>query len=130
MHPRTTIGMDEPMRAEEAGERLRAYIREVQELDAQVEEINSRKRELYAEAKSMGFHIKTLKHVARSASLDEANLDVAMLREYLNVMCGSKEAGSLLHKDEDFGALLWGSDNAWPSDYCDPRQGLKDTPAE
>jgi hypothetical protein len=44
MHPRTTIGMDEPMRSEEAGERLRAYIREVQELDGQVEAINSRKR--------------------------------------------------------------------------------------
>jgi uncharacterized protein (UPF0335 family) len=102
--------MDEPMRAEEAGDRLRAFIREVQELDAQVEEINSRKRELYAEAKSLGFNVKALKHVARASSLAEADRDATVLRQYLTALCGSEEAANLLKDEKDFGTLLWGSD--------------------
>jgi uncharacterized protein (UPF0335 family) len=129
MHPRTTIGNDEPMRAEEAGERLREFVREIQRLDGQVEQINTAKKELYAEAKSLGFHVKTLKHVARASSLAEADHDAEVLKAYLAALCGSEEAANLLKDEKDFGTLLWGSDNSWPSDYCDPRHGLKDTPA-
>jgi hypothetical protein len=44
MRPMTTIGTAEPMKAEEAAERLRAFVREIQSLDAQVEEINTKRK--------------------------------------------------------------------------------------
>ena len=71
---------------------LRGYIREVQELDAKVEEVNFRKKEIYDEARMHGFNVKALKAVARASSLTEVDNDTKVLRQYLTVLSARRRA--------------------------------------
>jgi cold shock CspA family protein len=77
------------------------------------------------------FHIKELKSagIEKVDVGDDEPFRVVRYVELQRVLCG-EEAGGLLKNDEDFGSILFGSDDddSWPSTYSDPRHGLTSTP--
>jgi uncharacterized protein (UPF0335 family) len=110
----------------EAAEKLLAFVREIRELDATHEYVNQRKAEIYREVKAAGFSKKATKMVAGEPSLED---DIKALRQYLTLLCGDEAAG-LLKTEEDFGPILFGSGDGWPTDYVDPKHGLANTPED
>jgi uncharacterized protein (UPF0335 family) len=110
----------------EAAEKLLAFVREIRDLDAKFIAINDRKAAIYREAKATGFNKLAVKQTANDPSLDD---DTKALRKYLELLCGP-EAASAMKDENDFGRVLFGAEDSWPTTYADPRHGFKDTPAE
>jgi uncharacterized protein (UPF0335 family) len=101
----------------EAAERLLAFVREIRDLDAKFIAINGRKAAIYREAKATGFNKLAVKQTANDPSVDD---DIKALRKYLALLCGDEAANSLKSED-DFGPILFGADDSWPTTYADPK---------
>jgi uncharacterized protein (UPF0335 family) len=101
----------------EAGEKFLAFVREVKELDQQNETVNRRKAALFKEAKTFGFTPAAIKEVARPTYPNQVDTDERALRKYIRLTAGD-DAAQMMKDASQFGAILFGSDDAWPTD-CD-----------
>jgi uncharacterized protein (UPF0335 family) len=96
---------------------LRAYIAELRELDAANKEIDRKRRDLYLEARQIGFNTDAIKRIARARHPGQAESDAADLVDYLT-MLGNKEAPARFKAGEAFSKIAFGSTD-WPSDMAD-----------
>jgi uncharacterized protein (UPF0335 family) len=111
----------------EAADKLLSIVREVKELDEQNDTVNRRKAALFKSARTFGFTPAAIKEIARPTHPDQVDTDVKILRQCLRLVCGD-EASGLLKSVDDFGRILFGADDGWPSEYTDPRHGLSGAP--
>jgi uncharacterized protein (UPF0335 family) len=58
-----------------AGDQLLAIVERIEHVEEEIKEPNEGKRELYAEAKSNGFDVKTLREVIRLRKQDQKERD-------------------------------------------------------
>lgn len=56
-----------------AAERLRSFVQRIERLEEERAALGADIREVYSEAKSAGFDVKTLRHVVRLLKLDRAD---------------------------------------------------------
>ena len=56
-----------------AAQRLRSFVERVERLETEIAELNSDKKEVYAEAKGEGYDVKTLKKVIQRRRMDRAD---------------------------------------------------------
>jgi uncharacterized protein (UPF0335 family) len=96
---------------------LRGYIAELRELDAANKEIDRKRRDLYLEARQIGFNTDAIKRIARARHPGQAQSDAADLVDYLT-MLGNKEAPARFKAGEAFSTIAFGSCE-FPSDYAD-----------
>lgn len=68
-----------------AGDQLRSLVERVERIEEEIKELNSDKRDIYAEAKSLGFDVKVLKAVIayRRKDSNEAQEFDAIFETYL-----------------------------------------------
>jgi len=97
--------------------RLRRYIAELRELDAANKEIDRKRRDLYLEARQIGFNTDAIKRIARARHPGQAESDAADLVDYL-AMLGNKDAPARFKAGEAFSTIAFGSTD-WPSDFAD-----------
>jgi uncharacterized protein (UPF0335 family) len=97
--------------------RLRGYIAEAKQLDAEGAEIDRRRRDLYREAAEYGFNSGILKKIARQRHDGEAAAEANEQLAYLEAIGGSK-ATEQLRKGSTFSEVAFGS-CAFPSDFAD-----------
>jgi uncharacterized protein (UPF0335 family) len=58
-----------------AGDRIRSFVERIEQLDAELQETNEQKKEVFAEAKGEGFDIKVLKDLVRLRKQDKGERD-------------------------------------------------------
>jgi uncharacterized protein (UPF0335 family) len=97
--------------------RLRGYIAEIKQLDAEGAAIDRRRRDLYREAAEYGFNAGILKKIARQKHDGEAEADANEQLAYLAAIGGSK-ATDEMRNGKSFSEVAFGS-TAWPSDFAD-----------
>jgi uncharacterized protein (UPF0335 family) len=102
----------------EAGEKFLAFVREVKELDAQNETVNRRKAALFKEAKTFGFVPAALKEIARPAHPEMVATDTMALQHYVRLTAGD-DAAQAMKVESDFGKVLFGDADSWPTDGMD-----------
>jgi uncharacterized protein (UPF0335 family) len=110
----------EQLEPAEAADKLLSIVREIKELDEQNDTVNRRKAGLFKSARTFGFTPAAIKEIARPTHPDQVDTDVKILRQCLRLVCGD-EASGLLKSVDDFGRILFGADDGWPSEYTDPR---------
>lgn len=71
-----------------AKDQLRAFVERIERLDEEIKSLNDDKRDVYAEAKAMGFDTKALKGVIRLRKLDpqERREQEEILDAYLHAL--------------------------------------------
>lgn len=71
-----------------AGNRVRSLVERVEQLEAEIAELNEGKKEVFAEAKGEGFDVKILKEIVRLRKLDKEERDEheTLLDVYLRAM--------------------------------------------
>jgi uncharacterized protein (UPF0335 family) len=71
-----------------AGARIRSFVERVETLDAELQEINEQKKEVFAEAKGEGFDVKILKEIIRLRKQDKEERDEheSLLDTYMRAM--------------------------------------------
>lgn len=57
-----------------AGNRLRAFVERLERLDEEIKALNGDKRDVYAEAKSCGYDVPTIRKLIRRRATDAAAL--------------------------------------------------------
>ncbi len=57
-----------------AGEQLLGYVSRVERIEAEIDDLNADKREIYGEAKAIGFHKKVLRLIVRRRRMDPDQL--------------------------------------------------------
>ena len=73
------------------GGRIRSFVERVEQLDAELQELNESKKEVFAEAKAEGFDVKILKEIIklRKQDKDERDERDSLLDLYMRAMEGS-----------------------------------------
>jgi uncharacterized protein (UPF0335 family) len=71
-----------------AGNRVRSFVERVEQLEAEIAELNEGKKEVFAEAKGEGFDVKILKEIIkiRKQDKDERDEHETLLDVYLRAM--------------------------------------------
>ena len=71
-----------------AGDRIRSFVERVEHLEAELQEINEQKKEVFAEAKGEGFDVKILKEIIklRKQDKDERDEHDSLLDVYMRAM--------------------------------------------
>src|SRR5215210_2941476 len=71
-----------------AGERIRSFVERIEQLDAEFQELNEQKKEVFAEAKGEGFDVKVLKEIIRLRKQDKDERDEheTLLDVYMRAM--------------------------------------------
>jgi uncharacterized protein (UPF0335 family) len=57
------------------GERIRSFVERVEQLDAELQELNESKKEVFSEAKAEGFDVKILKEIIKLRKQDKDERD-------------------------------------------------------
>lgn len=75
------------------GGRIRSFVERIENLDAELQEINEQKKEVFAEAKGEGFDVKVLKEIIKLRKQDEDERDEheTLLDLYMRAMESSEE---------------------------------------
>ncbi|CCE07566.1 conserved hypothetical protein [Bradyrhizobium sp. STM 3843] len=70
------------------GGRIRSFVERIENLDAELQEINEQKKEVFAEAKGEGFDVKILKEIIKLRKQDQEERDEheTLLDIYLRAM--------------------------------------------
>jgi uncharacterized protein (UPF0335 family) len=70
------------------GGRIRSFIERVENIDAELQELNEQKKEVFAEAKGEGFDVKILKEIIklRKQDQDERDEREGLLDLYMRAM--------------------------------------------
>lgn len=70
------------------GDKIRAFVERVENLDTEIQELNEQKKEVFAEAKGEGFDVKILKEIIKLRKQDEEERDEreSMLDLYMRAM--------------------------------------------
>ena len=76
-----------------AGDRIRAFVERVEQLDGELQELNELKKQVFAEAKGDGLDVKILKEIIklRKQDADERDEHDTLLDVYLRAMDGAAE---------------------------------------
>lgn len=96
-----------------AGDQLRSIVERIERMDAEIADLNADKKEIYAEAKGVGYDVKVLRKVValRRRDLDERKEEEAVLDLYLQavgeVRDDSKPKGSAKQVSEEGGEALY-----------------------
>ncbi|HEX2020002.1 MAG TPA: DUF2312 domain-containing protein [Aurantimonas sp.] len=71
-----------------AGGQVRAFVERVEHIEAEIQELNEGKKEVFAEAKGEGFDVKILKEIIKLRKLDkdEREEHETLLDVYLRAM--------------------------------------------
>ena len=71
-----------------AGNRVRSFVERVEQLDAEIAELNEGKKEVFLEAKGEGFDVKVLKEIIklRKQDKDERDEHDTLLDVYMRAM--------------------------------------------
>ncbi len=71
-----------------AGNRVRSFVERVEQLDAEIAELNEGKKEVFLEAKGEGFDVKILKEIIKLRKLDKDERDEheTLLDVYMRAM--------------------------------------------
>jgi uncharacterized protein (UPF0335 family) len=71
-----------------AGDQLRALVERIEHIEEEIRELSEGKKEIYAEAKSNGFDVKTLREVIRVRKQDQKERDAmeSLLDTYLHAL--------------------------------------------
>ena len=75
-----TVGM--------AGGRIRSFVERVEQIEAEIQDLNEGKKEILAEAKGEGFDVKVLKEIIRLRKQDQDERDEheVLLDTYMRAM--------------------------------------------
>jgi uncharacterized protein (UPF0335 family) len=78
-------------RAEISGNQLRAIVERIEKIEGEIKELMEVKKEIFAEAKSNGFDVKTLRELIRVRKLDQKEREEreSLLDVYLQAMKGA-----------------------------------------
>ena len=57
------------------GERIRSFVERIEHLDAELQELNEQKKEVFLEAKAGGFDVKILKEIVKLRKQDKEERD-------------------------------------------------------
>jgi uncharacterized protein (UPF0335 family) len=57
------------------GVRIRSFVERIEHLDAELQELNEQKKEVFSEAKAEGFDVKTLKEIIKLRKQDKEERD-------------------------------------------------------
>jgi len=70
------------------GNRIRSFVERVEQLEAEIQELNESKKEVFAEAKGEGFDVKVLKEIIklRKQDKDERDEHETLLDVYMRAM--------------------------------------------
>jgi uncharacterized protein (UPF0335 family) len=70
------------------GGRIRSFVERIENLDAEQQELNEQKKEVFSEAKAEGFDVKTLKEIIklRKQDQDERDEHESLLELYMRAM--------------------------------------------
>ena len=70
------------------GERIRSFVERIEHLDAELQELNEQKKEVFLEAKAGGFDVKILKEIIklRKQDKDERDERDSLLDLYMRAM--------------------------------------------
>jgi uncharacterized protein (UPF0335 family) len=70
------------------GGRIRSFVERVEQLDAELQELNESKKEVFAEAKAEGFDVKILKEIIKLRKQDQDERDErdSLLDLYMRAM--------------------------------------------
>lgn len=76
-----------------AGSRVRSIVERIEQLEAEIAELNEGKKEVFAEAKGEGFDVKILKEIIKLRKLDQDERDEheTLLDVYLRAMDSAPE---------------------------------------
>ena len=71
-----------------AGDRIRAFVERIEQLDTEIRELTESKKEVFSEAKGEGFDVKILKEVIklRKQDKDERDEHETLLDVYMRAM--------------------------------------------
>ena len=71
-----------------AGDRIRSFVERIEQLDTELQERNEQKKEVFAEAKGEGFHVKIQKELIRLRKQDKGERDEheTLLDVYMRAM--------------------------------------------
>ena len=71
-----------------SGDRIRSFIERVERIDEEIKALNEGKKEVFAEAKGEGFHVKALMEILRlrKQDKDERDEQESLLDLYLTAM--------------------------------------------
>ena len=71
-----------------AGNRVRSFVERVEQIEAEIAELNEGKKEVFAEAKGEGFDVKILKEIIKLRKLDKDERDEheTLLDVYMRAM--------------------------------------------
>ena len=74
------------------GGRIRSFVERVEQLDAELQELNESKKEVFSEAKAEGFDVKILKEIIKLRKQDQDERDErdSLLDLYMRAMEGSE----------------------------------------
>jgi uncharacterized protein (UPF0335 family) len=77
---------------EVAGDQLRAIVERIEQVEAEIRELNEAKKEIYLEAKSNGYDVKVLRDVVRLRKQDQKEREEqeSLLEVYLRAIKGSR----------------------------------------
>jgi uncharacterized protein (UPF0335 family) len=70
------------------GGKIRAFVERIENIDAELQELNEQKKEVFAEAKNDGFDVKILKEIIKLRKQDQEERDEreSMLDLYMRAM--------------------------------------------
>ena len=70
------------------GGKIRAFVERIENIDAELQELNEQKKEVFAEAKGEGFDVKILKEIIKLRKQDQEERDEreGLLDLYMRVM--------------------------------------------
>jgi uncharacterized protein (UPF0335 family) len=114
----TTVWQKESLDPSEAADKLLSIVREVKELDEQNDTVNRRKAALFKSARTFGFTPAAIKEIARPTFPEMVDSDEKTLRHYIRLTAGD-DAAKAMRDSSQFGAILFGSDDAWPTEYAE-----------
>jgi uncharacterized protein (UPF0335 family) len=74
------------------GGRIRSFVERIEQLDAELQELNESKKEVFSEAKAEGFDVKILKEIIKLRKQDQEERDErdSLLDLYMRAMEGSE----------------------------------------
>ncbi|WP_460451709.1 DUF2312 domain-containing protein [Alsobacter sp. SYSU BS001988] len=70
------------------GARIRSFVERIEQLDAELQELNEAKKEVFSEAKGEGFDVKILKEIIKLRKQDQEERDErdSLLDTYMRAM--------------------------------------------
>jgi uncharacterized protein (UPF0335 family) len=79
-----------------AGERLKSFIERIERLEEEKRALAEDIKEVYSEAKGVGFDVKTIRHIVKIRKMDQDDLDEqqALLDTYLRAIGMKPERAS------------------------------------